>query len=78
MINIETLKEKLAYYLQKKIEIENGRQDEIEAKVEEYRKSLIEEYAKEDAEDLAKINNYIEVISEIINEDKKIDLQQAE
>ena len=78
MISLETLKEKLAYYLQCKMEIESGHQDEIEAKVAEYRKSLIDQYAKEDAEDLAKISNYIEVITEIINEDKMVDLNQAE
>ena len=80
MISVDTLKEKLAKYLQQKKEIESGegRAEEIERKVEEYRQKLIEDSIKEDEEDLAKINSYIEVITDLINEDKMTDLRQPE
>lgn len=80
MISVETLKEKLTFYIQQKREIESGekRKEMIEQRVEEYRKRLIEESIQEDEQDLAKIDAYIEVITDLINQDKMTDLKQPE
>ena len=64
------LQQKLAYYIQKKSELESGNYKfaEIEEKVNAYREQLLAEVNEEVKSDLVKIDNYIEVLTELINE----------
>ncbi len=64
------LQEKLAFYLNKKQELESDSYglEEIESKVNAYRQELLAKVNEDKQTDIAKVNNYIDVISELIND----------
>lgn len=78
-MTIEKLKEKLAFYVELRKELEaKDYSDQIEAEVEAFRLSLISKYAASTKEDLKKIDHYVELIRDLINEDVSLNVECKE
>lgn len=62
--------EKKKFYLKKQAELaEKDYSEEIERRVEAFRQSVVFEVEEERAKDIEKINNYLELLDELIEED---------